>query len=68
MLWIENVEHAKKTCGARKDGKMALQAEQQHSVNSAGTSLLTAIEKGKGLVPAGLASALQMNDAPRSVK
>ena len=60
----EAVEHAGK---GKRPPKSSLQAEQQHNVKSAGTSSLMS-EKSEGPVIAVLASALWMNDAPRSIK
>ena len=64
----------RKARGTRRDGKTALQAEQQHNVNSAETKreqywhTVLMAEKSEELVLAVLASASLMNEAPRSVK
>ena len=60
----KNVEHART---GKRPCKPRSQTEQQHNINSAGTSLLMA-EKSEGLVIAVLASAVRMNDATRSIK
>ena len=56
----------RKAHGTHRDGKIALQAKQQHNVNSA-DALLLMTEKSKGLVIGVLVSALGMNTASRSI-
>ena len=58
----------RKACETHRDGTTALQGEQQHNVNSAGHTFTDNRKKSKGLVIAVFASAVWMNNTPRSIK
>ena len=70
MSWLSNSVPAlnRQAYGTHKDGKMALGGKEQHDVNSAGHTVTDGRKKNERLAIAVLASAIQMNNTPRSVK